>query len=202
VTEHSNDARRFAAVAGSYGFEATKENLARWDGWQTSAYCAKIVPLVTSTYDHSAEELKWWRLLDEGAAILHDRARLVAAIVARRRTMRIGGHVVPVANCPPELASEVGEALIIAAAKEEEEICGCPQFSATYHDGPDRRRFTLCSPEGGADCGETARQMAKVFHEIDDHFASMGEGYQRTNWTASGTERSARFDAPLGWNGE
>jgi hypothetical protein len=221
-----DDARRFAAVAGSYGFEATKESLTRWDDW--FAYSSRL----DGDPAHEPFRKNWQTLLYGGTAILRDRARLVAAIVARRRTMRIGGHVVPVVGCPAALADEVGGALCAicpncggeAFRSEGEDEFGtnelrpfdryccykCSEwqetddvFAAAYYDGPDRRHFTLCSPEGGADCGEIARRVAEqlnadVAREImREYGTAFFNGF-----AASGTTRSAQFDAPPGWNGE
>jgi uncharacterized protein len=167
----------------------------------------------------------WQSLLAESSAILRAQSRLVAAAVSRRRTMRIAGHVVPVANCPPELASEVGNRL---CEQPECKRCGgsgftgpetgyggvCSEcggqqyegppvlFAATYHDGPDRRHFSLRSPEGGADVGEIAKKMAKQFNIYADRSSYSLNAFIDKQWTGGGHTHAASFDAPFGWNGE
>ncbi|TWB15577.1 DHHA1 domain-containing protein [Nitrospirillum bahiense] len=63
-----------------------------------------------------------------------------------RRTMRIGGELVPVANLPYTLASDAANQL----------ADGWP-FAATYSDGGDKRVFSLRSRPGGADVSVIAK---------------------------------------------
>jgi uncharacterized protein len=154
-------------------------------------------------------EREWAALLNEGSAILRARQRAVEAIVrATRRTMRIAGCIVPCANVPHEMASDVGELLCQAFGPENtspeavhifinSEYRYQPMFSATYYDGADGRRyFSLCSPEGGADVGEIARRVVERLN-------SSRTGSEITKaFIGSGHEHAAGFDAPLGWEGE
>lgn len=131
-------------------------------------------------------ELAGYHLLNEGHAILRAQAQLVAAAVrATRRTMRIAGHVVPVANVPHALASEAGQLLYSNEGCEGLKYTGLrqsrlPDFSATYYDGADgRRHFSLRSSDGGVDVGEVAKMFG-------------GGGHQHV----------AGFDAIISWEGE
>ncbi len=87
------------------------------------------------------------QVIDEGAAILRKLNKDVDTIIGcSKRMMRIGGYLVPVANCPPFLASEV-------AGKMAEQA----PFAATYYDGPDGRGFSLRSRgKPGIDVAEVA----------------------------------------------
>lgn len=83
-----------------------------------------------------------------GAAILRRHKRDLEDMLAlTRRTMRIGGVVVPVANVPHQFASEAGDIMGQDAP-----------FAATYFDKSDVRRFSLRSrgPDG-ADVSKIAR---------------------------------------------
>lgn len=86
------------------------------------------------------------RLAFQGEAI-DRKARLdmVALLADGRRRMVIGGFIVPVANVPPQLASDAGHEL----AK------GAP-FAATYWDTSDGRKFSLRSRAEGADVSAIA----------------------------------------------
>lgn len=86
-------------------------------------------------------------LLQDGAAIVRNRRKEmdeVLPLVARR--LRIGGHVVPAANLPPNMAAEGANRLARDAP-----------FAAAYWDGPTVRTFSLRSRSGGLDVSEIAR---------------------------------------------
>lgn len=74
------------------------------------------------------------RLVNEGEAILRRQTKDIEALLGGRRTMRIGGHDVPVANVPGFLASDAGHAM-------NEGVLFC----ATYFDAADKRVFSLRS---------------------------------------------------------
>ncbi|MDE2426278.1 MAG: hypothetical protein KGO96_10280 [Elusimicrobia bacterium] len=215
------DASRFAAVAESWGLEVTAENLARYDKWERQAQQAWPPGMITDDFRGEA----WGNLLQEGEAILRDRRRLVASILRERRTMRIGGHVVPVVNCPAALAADVGNLLCQETNDRDGAIFwrrrnegpfphknGCyPLFAATYHDGADGLwHFTLTSPEGGADCASVANSVADslnaAMHEPHDQREARDDyihyWHHGREWTSAGDARRATFDAPLGWESE
>lgn len=82
----------------------------------------------------------------EGAAILRAHDKLVRQVIdTTRREMVIGGHLVPVANAPYSLASDVAGTLAQDAP-----------FAASYLDGPDGRAFSLRSRGDGLDVSEIA----------------------------------------------
>lgn len=150
-------------------------------------------------------------LMGMGEGILRAQRQAVAAAVhTSRRTMRIAGHVVPVANVPPAMASDAGELLsqdetVQLACRKPREMSDVDTyygaFSATYYDGSDdKRHFSLRSPAGGADVGQIAKQVAAGLYR---HAPYDSEGMlQRNYFVGGGHEHAAGFDAPLGWNGE
>lgn len=69
------------------------------------------------------------------------------------RHMRIGGHVVPMANLPYTLTSDAGHKLSL-----DNPFAGC------YWDTPDGRVFSLRSREGGFDVSEIAKQYGGGGH--------------------------------------
>lgn len=133
---------------------------------------------------------------------------VASAVAASRRIIKIAGHVVPCANVPSSMASEAGELLceemesftLFNRAGDAGLVCkGTPYFSVTYHDGADgKRHFSLRSPEGGADVGQIAKQLADTFNRL-----RRGAGFDHSDpWTGGGHLHSVGFDAPLGWEGE
>lgn len=90
----------------------------------------------------------------EGEAIERKHHKDVAELVAvTRRPMRIGGHVVPVANLPYTLTSDAGHLMAE----------GQP-FAACYWDTPAGRVFSLRSREEGLDVAEIAKQYGGGGH--------------------------------------
>ncbi len=88
------------------------------------------------------------RIMETGGAILRRHQKDLRDMLAlTRRTMRIGGVEVPVANMPYQYASEAGDIMGRDAP-----------FAATYFDKSDVRRFSLRSrgPDG-ADVSKIAR---------------------------------------------
>lgn len=73
------------------------------------------------------------KMREHGATLLKRKGKDVAQIInTATRHMTIGGHIVPVANCPIHLASDVAGALAESAA-----------FGACYFDNPKGRKFSL-----------------------------------------------------------
>lgn len=154
---HGDETRAFNAVITSYDLSDLPAMFARFDEWDQKS----LGPDITS----------WAWLIAEGRAILRSKDALTASVVrASRRTMRLAGHVVPVACIPGALASEAGHLLIKTAQVEraiydeltlfgdiryDEAGIGriedavehgiddpqvWPPFSATYYDGADSLR--------------------------------------------------------------
>lgn len=118
--------RAINAALGSYA-----QSLPKWDSLN--------LDLRTSPLQMEPTERDRYTLVAEGEAILRQRDKDIDAIVgASKREMRIGGHLVEVANVPFYLASEAGERM--SAYKP---------FSATYYDTADGRVFSLRSMQGG-----------------------------------------------------
>lgn len=131
------------------------------DLWRFHLPASNLINAALATY---TQDLRQWDLLAgaaeiaarrphenvltlEGAAVVRAHERELSQIVASAcRTMRIGGHTVPVANAPFFMASELGNELSIEHP-----------FAATYFDGPDGRKFSLRSREDGIDVSEIAR---------------------------------------------
>lgn len=84
------------------------------------------------------------------------------------REMRIGGHVVPMANLPYTLTSDAGHKL----------ATGKP-FAGCYWDMPDGRVFSLRSTDEGLDVSEIAKQYGGGGHRnasgFKVPFASLGQ---------------------------
>lgn len=96
-------------------------------------------------------------LVAEGRAIQRKHMKDVEAAVKTARTMYIGGFLVPVVNCSPVYASDVGH--VIGE--------GHP-FAATYFDNGYERQFSLRSlPEamGGIDVSAIAKQYGGGGHK-------------------------------------
>lgn len=86
-------------------------------------------------------------LVHEGAAIERKHHKDVAELVSvTRRSMKIGGHIVPAANLPYTLTSDAGHLMAADAP-----------FAACYWDTPEGRVFSLRSREDGADVSEIAK---------------------------------------------
>lgn len=94
-------------------------------------------------------------IANEGRAILRKQRKDIDTVIGTSsRTMMIGGSIVPVANCPPFLASETAGQL----AKNH-------PFAATYYDGPKGRAFSLRSRgDDGADVSDIAREYGGGGH--------------------------------------
>ncbi len=130
-------------------------------------------------------------LINEGTAILRKHDLDVQTVIhTTRRTMVIGGVRVPVCNCPPWLASDVGHELYIntplSTFKSTDPInkyygdyTVIVPFSATYYDRDGSRNFSLRSRPDGAD-------VSKIC-------ALYGGG---------GHRNAGGFQRPQGWEGD
>lgn len=107
-------------------------------------------------------------LRTEGEAIERKHHKDVAELVrAFQRFMRIGGHVVPVANLPYTLTSDAGHLMCepYAASTIHGDEFVTPPFAACYWDTPQGRVFSLRSREGGMDVSEVAKQYGGGGHK-------------------------------------
>jgi oligoribonuclease NrnB/cAMP/cGMP phosphodiesterase (DHH superfamily) len=99
------------------------------------------------TWDALMEEAPLAELAIEGAAIERKHHKDIAELVGvTRRSMMIGGHVVPVANLPYTLTSDAGNLM----------ATGEP-FAACYWDTPEGRVFSLRSTDDGLDVSAIAK---------------------------------------------
>lgn len=91
----------------------------------------------------------------EGRAIEHKHHKDIAELVAvSKRPMKIGGHIVPVANLPYTLTSDAGNLMAE----------GQP-FAACYMDTPKGRVFSLRSKPEGVDVSEIAKAYGGGGHK-------------------------------------
>ena len=115
-------------------------------------------------------------LAQEGAAIERKHHKDIAELTqVVTRPMRIGGHVVPVANLPYTLTSDAGHLL-----------CGEDgSFAACYWDTPEGRVFSLRSREDGMDVGEIAKQYGGGGHKHASGFRVGFDGLAQFETTAA-----------------
>lgn len=118
------------------------------------------------TWETSANRLSDARLFavaaTEGEAILRKHMKDIEALLpVTRREMNIGGHMVPVANLPPTMASD-------AAGMMAE---GQP-FAATYYDQPAGRVFSLRSREDGENVAQIAASYGGGGHAAAAGFSA------------------------------
>ena len=201
---YGDESRAFHAVLTSYDWTDLPGMFRRLDAWAQWSSLER-----GQRYQGRREmEQEWQDILREGHAILRAQRRAVAsAVAASRRTIKIAGHTVPCANVPPGMASEAGELLCEwlmdeARAQDADPINSDSLFSATYYDGPDRRHFSLRSPEGGADVGKIARETAAHFNFLSSENFKDFKYEWKGPWTGGGHQHAAGFTAPLGWEGE
>lgn len=115
------------------------------DLWRFSFKRTRAVQAALMSYDLTFAQ--WDELIaqceaDEGAQLAAEGSAidrrlqkdLEALLAVSRRTMRIGGHEVPVANVPFHMSSDAGQAMN-----------GAAPFAATYLDTADGRVFSLRS---------------------------------------------------------
>ncbi|MBW4982517.1 phosphohydrolase [Mameliella sp. CS4] len=161
--------RSGAQMAWAYFHEgaapAIVDYVADRDLWQWRLEHSHEISAVIASYDMTFD--RWHELAanmqadydlglmaDEGAAILRARNKIVQSIIdSTFRTMQIGGHIVPVANGPYALASEVAGTLAEGAP-----------FAASYVDTPKGRAFSLRSRADGEDVSEIAARFGGGGH--------------------------------------
>lgn len=205
------ESRAFHVILASYDWTDLPtifKWLDQWFNWEINAG-------ITPPYE--TRLVQWERLIEEGHAILRaERILVKRTVAASRRTMRIAGYIVPVANVPAPLASEAGQKLCETVWYKSteaafDEMATPVEFSATYYDAADgKRHFSLRSPEGGADVGKIAKQTAERFNRLAKAKPEYEPGMRGLNlkpfqgivWAGGGTKHAAGFDAPLNWNGE
>lgn len=101
------------------------------------------------------------RIADMGGAIEKKHHKDVAELVAvTRRTMRIGGITMPVANLPYTLTSDAGHLM----ARQDQGVAAC------YWDTPTGRVFSLRSTDAGPDVSEIARHYGGGGHRAASGF--------------------------------
>lgn len=142
------------------------------DRWKFLIPGTKEIQSNIFSYDYTFEN---WDMLmtqaipqqiTEGVAIErkhHKDIKELAGVVVRR--MNIDGHIIPVANVPYMLGSDMCHLL----AKGE-------PFSAYYYDKTDRREFGLRSEEGGLHVGNIAVKYGGGGHE---HAAGFSVSYDK-----------------------
>lgn len=176
----TDENRSFHAILTSYELGEPTEmprggeypsRLAMLDEWHK---WSENIPEMNRAHD------EWYSLIQGGRDILRSNDALVASFVkSTRRSMKIGGHIVPVANLPGNFASDAGH-LMCNPPWDINVLNGPPPFSATYYDGADgKRHFSLRSSDDGADVSVIAR-----------------------NYGGGGHVHAAGFDRPMGWEGE
>lgn len=113
-------------------------------------------------FSHDYDFAVWDRLMSEpaldlipgGAAIERKHMKDIQELLPLcTRPMRIGGHVVPVANMPYTMSSDAATML----AQDH-------PFAACYYDGPEYRMFSLRSTDAGLDVSEIAKQYGGGGH--------------------------------------
>jgi len=82
--------------------------------------------------------------------------RQVDEIAALGRSGNVGGHIVPLCNCPPQFASEVGHKLLADNP--------AAQFAACYSDQGKARGYSLRSADDRLDVSEIARKFGGGGH--------------------------------------
>lgn len=117
--------------------------------WKTREIQAAVFsyPYDFAVWDRLVLDMTGEELAAEGVAIERKHFKDIAELVAvSKRPMKIGGHVVPVANLPYTLTSDAGNLMAE----------GQP-FAACYMDTPRGRVFSLRSKADGLDVSEIAK---------------------------------------------
>lgn len=123
------DSALINAALGTYTYD-----LRQWD---------LLAGAVETAAKHPGDNI----LTFEGAAVVRAQERQLTQVVSSSlRTMKIGGHIVPVVNAPFFMASELGN-----------ELSQGHPFAASYFDGRDGRKFSLRSRPDGVDVSEIAK---------------------------------------------
>jgi uncharacterized protein len=95
----------------------------------------------------SARELELMEMTAAGAAIERKHNKDIAELLAKcKRTMKIAGFDVPVANLPYTMSSDAAHVMAMRAP-----------FAACYYDTPTGREFSLRSRDDGMDVSEVAK---------------------------------------------
>jgi oligoribonuclease NrnB/cAMP/cGMP phosphodiesterase (DHH superfamily) len=138
------------------------EHIEDRDLWRFSLPKTRDIQAAVFSYPYDFDV--WTRLMEEnpdvlateGAAIERKHHKDIAELVqVVTRKMRIGGHMVPIANLPYTLASDAGHLL-----------CGSDfPFAGCYWDTPEGRVFSLRSKEDGFDVSEIAKQYGGGGHK-------------------------------------
>ena len=132
------------------------------DLWRFALPKTREIQAAVFSYPYEFETWDWLILeadLDqlalEGAAIERKHHKDIAELTGVvTREMKIGGHIVPMANLPYTLTSDAGHLLA-----ESYPFAGC------YWDTPEGRVFSLRSRENGADVSEIAKQYGGGGHK-------------------------------------
>jgi uncharacterized protein len=95
-------------------------------------------------------------IMAEAAAMQRFMDQKVREIAALARLSRVGSFTVPVCNCPPMFASEVGHALLQAHP--------CAPFAACYSDQGNARGWSLRSADDREDVSVIARKFGGGGH--------------------------------------
>lgn len=140
-------------------------------------------PYTFPTWDEMARQIDsadyFQGCVDQGAAIERKHNKDIAELLTvTRRKMKIGGHVVPVANLPYTMSSDAAHKLCEPFDDGLNGSC-IPPFAACYFDRPDARVFSLRSRDDGADVSEIAR-----------------------TYGGGGHKHAAGFQASPGWEGD
>lgn len=102
----------------------------------------------------------------EGAAIERKHHKDIAELIhVVTRMMKIGGHVVPVANLPYTMTSDAGH--LLCGEVDVDTVLGVAKypFAGCYWDTPTGRVFSLRSREDGLDVGQIAKQYGGGGHK-------------------------------------
>ena len=148
------------------------------DLWRFRFTQTRAVMAAIFSYPYEFEVWDWLMQVDldglqqAGEGILRKQAKDIEEFLGENQyRLRIGGHVVPVANLPYFYASEAGHVLAEQAP-----------FAAVYWDTPTGRVFSLRSVEDGVDVSEVAKTYgggghvhAAGFQVSADHPLAKGE---------------------------
>lgn len=154
-----------------------------------------------ANWDHLDRQLRnhmdVQRVADMGGAIEKKHHKDIAELVeVTRRTMRIGGVDMPVANIPYTLTSDAGNLM----AKRDQGVAAC------YWDTPAGRVFSLRSTETGPDVSIIAKSYGGGGHKNAAGF-QMPRGWEggmasADYWLCDVCGNKSFYDAQLNYDGE
>jgi len=131
-------------------------------------------PVLSALFSYDQDIIVWDELMSanleelahEGKAIERKYQKDVKDIARQTQRMGwVGGYNVPVANCPGQFASDVGNLLATGHS-----------FAATYYDTDDGRKFSLRSlKDGGLDVAAIAQQFGGGGHRNAAGFSVIKE---------------------------